>query len=43
MEEKYRIENFDKQLLTELFRELEFRSLAVSILGKAEEKYTFCP
>ena len=31
-EEKYRIENFDKQLLTELFRELEFRSLAVSIL-----------
>lgn len=40
-EEKYRIENFDKQLLTELFRELEFRSLAVSILGKAEENTLF--
>jgi DNA polymerase-1 len=40
-EEKYRIENFDKQLLTELFRELEFRSLAVTILGKAEENTLF--
>lgn len=41
IEKDYRIENFDREKLTELFRELEFRSLAITILGKAEENTLF--
>ena len=33
---KYEVEAFDRPALTEVFRELEFRSLADSILGKTE-------
>ncbi len=40
-EKAYRIENFDKEQLTELFRELEFRSLAITILGKSQENTLF--
>ena len=39
-EKAYRIEHFDKQKLSELFRELEFRSLALAILGESEEPNT---
>ncbi|HRI00589.1 MAG TPA: DNA polymerase I [Saprospiraceae bacterium] len=39
-EKAYRIEHFDKQKLSELFRELEFRSLALAILGETEEPNT---
>lgn len=35
-EEAYRIENFDRAKLKDLFKELEFRSLAVSILGETQ-------
>ena len=34
--EAYRIENFDREHLTDIFRELEFRSIANEILGLAE-------
>lgn len=36
-EEAYRIENFDREHLTDIFRELEFRSIARDILGGDEE------
>jgi len=36
-EEAYRIENFDREHLTDIFRELEFRSIAKDILGSTEE------
>ncbi len=36
-EEAYRIENFDREHLTDIFRELEFRSIAKDILGVEEE------
>lgn len=35
--EAYKIENFDREHLTDIFRELEFRSLANEILGEKEE------
>jgi len=34
----YKIENFDRQKLSELFKELEFRSLAKTILGEEKTK-----
>ena len=34
----YILEEFDKPKLEELFKELEFRSLAIQILGQAEQK-----
>ena len=36
-EEAYRIENFNREHLTDIFRELEFRSIARDILGTEEE------
>jgi DNA polymerase-1 len=35
-EEAYRIENFDREHLTDIFRELEFRTIASDILGTTE-------
>ena len=35
--EAYKIENFDRDHLTDIFRELEFRSIANEILGTSEE------
>lgn len=35
-EERYRIEPFNREVLEEIFKELEFRSLAKAILGDAE-------
>ncbi|MDQ3142630.1 MAG: DNA polymerase I [Bacteroidota bacterium] len=39
-EKSYRIEGFDRVKLMELFKELEFRTLAQSILGQIEQQNT---
>ena len=39
-EKRYRIENFDREKLTTLFKDLEFRTLAVAILGEIHEQKT---
>lgn len=36
--EDYKLEAFDREWLSEIFKELEFRSLATQILGQTEEK-----
>ena len=39
-EKRYRIENFDREKLTTLFKDLEFRTLAIAILGEIHEQKT---
>ena len=40
-EQAYLIEDYDREYLTDIFRELEFRSIANEILGLEEEKKKF--